>query len=65
MSFTKLDYPAAFASEGNPMASGFPGEFDRYVHTMNDTMDIDDETGVFSLDVGLVLCASEPFVDTL
>lgn len=28
MSFTKLNYPAGFASEGNPLAGGFPGEFD-------------------------------------
>ena len=51
MSFTKLDFPAAFASEGDPMAGGFPGDYDRYVHTVNDTMDVDDETGHFSLDV--------------
>lgn len=47
MSFTKLGYPAAFASEGNPLG----GEYDPYVHGMKDTMDVDDETGVFSLDV--------------
>lgn len=47
MSFTKLGYPAAFASEGNPIA----GEFDPYVHGIKDTMDVDDDTGVFSLDV--------------
>ena len=51
MSFTKLDFPAAFASEGDPMAGGFPGEMDKYVHTVKDTMDVDDETGYFSLDV--------------
>lgn len=51
MSFTQLGYPAAFASEGNPSAGGFPGEFDPYVHTERDTMDINDETGVFSLNV--------------
>ncbi|KKY23555.1 putative peptidase family m28 [Phaeomoniella chlamydospora] len=50
MSFTKLDFPAAFASEGDPMAGGFPGEMDKYVHTVKDTMDVDDETGYFSLD---------------
>ncbi|CAK7231219.1 hypothetical protein SCUCBS95973_007837 [Sporothrix curviconia] len=50
MSFTKLDYPAAFASEGNPMKGGFPGEFDPYVHGIHDTMDVDDENGVFSLE---------------
>lgn len=52
MSFTKLGYPAAFASEGNPIA----GEFDPYVHGINDTMDINDEAGVFSLDVSIVPC---------
>lgn len=52
MSYTKLGYPAAFASEGNPLSGGkFPGDYDPYVHGVNDTMDIDDETGVFSLDV--------------
>lgn len=52
MSYTKLGYPAAFASEGNPLAAGgFPGEFDPYVHSVKDTMDVDDETGVFSVDV--------------
>lgn len=52
MSFTKLGYPSAFASEGNPLANGkFPGEFDPYVHGINDTMDVDDETGVFSIEV--------------
>jgi bacterial leucyl aminopeptidase len=53
MSFTKLGYPSTFASEGNPSASGdnFMGEYDPYVHGVNDTMDVDDETGRFSLDV--------------
>lgn len=109
MSFTKLNYPAGFASEGNPLAGGFLGEFDPCksflvwsflgvpfvsrlanqacptiigapescpnpadtishpcfqlvltpividVHTTKDTMDIDDKTGVFSLDVSLPL----------
>ncbi|OHE97708.1 peptidase family M28 [Colletotrichum orchidophilum] len=50
MSYTKLGFPATFASEGNPVAGGFPGEFDPYVHTDKDTMDVDDETGVFSID---------------
>ncbi|GJC93137.1 Peptide hydrolase [Colletotrichum higginsianum IMI 349063] len=50
MSYTKLGFPAAFASEGNPVAGGFPGEFDPYVHTEKDTMWVDDETGVFSVD---------------
>ncbi|KAI3399146.1 hypothetical protein diail_7725 [Diaporthe ilicicola] len=50
MSYTKLGFPATFASEGNPVAGGFPGEFDPYIHTANDTMDVDDETGHFSID---------------
>ncbi|KAH8790530.1 peptidase family M28 [Hyaloscypha sp. PMI_1271] len=51
MSYTKLNYPAAFASEGDPLAQGgFPGDMDPYVHGVNDTMDVDDDTGFFSLD---------------
>ncbi|RQM04732.1 hypothetical protein DH86_00004261, partial [Scytalidium sp. 3C] len=49
MSYTRLNYPAAFAAEGNPLAGGFPGDFDPYVHGVKDTMDVDDETGYFSL----------------
>jgi leucyl aminopeptidase len=33
---------------------GFPGDMDPYVHGVNDTMDIDDDTGIFSLDVSLL-----------
>lgn len=55
MSYTQLGYPAAFASEGNPLAQGgFPGDMDPYVHGVNDTMDIDDDTGFFSLDVSIL-----------
>lgn len=50
MSFTSLGYPAAFASEGNPSAGSFPGEFDPYVHTERDTLDVDDKTGTFSFE---------------
>ncbi|PYH48310.1 peptidase [Aspergillus saccharolyticus JOP 1030-1] len=51
MSFTQLNYPSAFASEGNPLAGGkMPGNSDPYIHGVNDTMDIDDETGYFSID---------------
>ncbi|PSR81001.1 peptidase family M28 [Coniella lustricola] len=50
MAFTRLGYPSAFAAEGNPVAGGFPGEFDPYVHTDKDTMDVHDETGYFSID---------------
>lgn len=59
MSYTRLGYPAAFASEGNPLRDGkFPGDYDPYVHGVNDTMDVDDETGVFSLEVGTRLALS-------
>jgi len=59
MSYTQLKYPAGFASEGNPLSGdGFPGEYDPYVHGVNDTMDVDDKTGYFSLDVSLALVAS-------
>jgi bacterial leucyl aminopeptidase len=52
MSYTQLNYPAAFASEGDPIGqAGFPGEFDPYVHSVKDTMDVDDETGYFSIEV--------------
>lgn len=54
MSYTQLNYPAAFATEGDPMAGGFPGDMDPYVHGVNDTMDIDDDSGVFSIDVSLL-----------
>ncbi|KAJ4387419.1 hypothetical protein N0V93_008011 [Gnomoniopsis smithogilvyi] len=54
MSYTKAGFPATFAAEGNPVAGGFPGEFDPYVHGVKDTMDVDDETGYFSID-GVVL----------
>lgn len=52
-SYTKLGYPAAFATEGDPVAGGFPGEYDPYIHGEGDTMDVNDETGTFSLDVRL------------
>ncbi|KAI1814979.1 peptidase family M28 [Poronia punctata] len=51
MSFTQNGFPSAFASEGNPLSTGgFPGDFDPYVHTVKDTMDVDDEYGYFSFD---------------
>ncbi|KAJ5404340.1 peptidase family M28 [Penicillium cosmopolitanum] len=51
MSYTQLNYPASFASEGNPVAGGgFPGEYDPYVHGINDTMWVNDKTGYFSVD---------------
>ncbi|KAF8862856.1 Zn-dependent exopeptidase [Acephala macrosclerotiorum] len=51
MSYTQLNYPAGFASEGNPLSNGkFPGDYNPYIHGVNDTMDVDDETGFFSLD---------------
>lgn len=52
MSFTQNKYPAAFASEGDPLAGGkFPGDYDPYVHGVNDTMNVNDDKGYFSLDV--------------
>jgi hypothetical protein len=58
MSYTKQNYPATFATEGNPSAHTGRrwGEYDPYLHTINDTMDIDDETGFFSIDVSLIAC---------
>ncbi|WWC59805.1 uncharacterized protein I303_102367 [Kwoniella dejecticola CBS 10117] len=50
MSWTRGGYPAAFAAEGDPLAGGFPGDFDGYIHTDKDRMDVDDETGYFSLE---------------
>lgn len=50
MSFTNAGFPAAFASEGDPIS----GEFDPYVHGIYDTMDVNDETGRFSLDVSFL-----------
>ncbi|KAI0111127.1 peptidase family M28 [Nemania sp. FL0031] len=51
MSFTQNGFPSAFASEGNPLAGGrFMGDFDPYVHSSKDTMDVDDELGYFSFD---------------
>ncbi|WWC86572.1 uncharacterized protein L201_001449 [Kwoniella dendrophila CBS 6074] len=50
MSWTQGGYPAAFAAEGDPLAGGFPGDFDGYIHTDKDRMDVNDETGYFSLD---------------
>ncbi|KAI8631588.1 peptidase family M28 [Xylariaceae sp. FL1651] len=51
MSFTQNGFPSAFASEGNPLARGrFPGDYDPYVHTAKDTMDVDDDLGYFSVD---------------
>ncbi|KAK4686779.1 bacterial leucyl aminopeptidase, partial [Tremellales sp. Uapishka_1] len=50
MSWTRLGYPSAFATEGDPSRGGFPGDFDPYVHSTKDRMDVDDESGVFSID---------------
>ncbi|KAF2669485.1 Zn-dependent exopeptidase [Microthyrium microscopicum] len=52
MSFTKMKYPAAFATEGNPMGNSgkMPGDFDPHIHGSEDTMDIDDAAGIFSID---------------
>lgn len=58
MSYTMAGFPATFAAEGNPAAGGFPGEFDPYIHGVNDRMDIDDETGYFSVDVRAALTSA-------
>ncbi len=50
MSYTQLNFPAAFASEGDPLNGGFPGDMDPYIHGVGDTMDVDDEKGYFSID---------------
>ncbi len=62
MSWTYAGYPACFASEGDPAHDGFPGDYDHYVHTVKDRMDVDDETGVFSLEVSDVLPYPNPIV---
>lgn len=59
MSYTQLGYPAAFASEGDPSAGKFPGDYDPYVHTEKDTMHVDDEAGTFSLEVGILYVLSQ------
>ena len=55
MSFTQNGFPSAFACEGNPLAGGrlpgLPGDFDPYIHSSKDTIDVDDELGYFSFDV--------------
>lgn len=62
MSYTKAGFPATFAAEGNPVAGGFPGEFDPYIHTVKDTMEIEDENvGVFSIDVSLFSTCALPY----
>jgi bacterial leucyl aminopeptidase len=64
MSFTRAGYPAVFASEGNPLADNkFPGEYNPYMHTVKDRIDVDDETGVFSFDVGVGAASSENGLD--
>lgn len=53
-SFTKFGFPATLGSEGNPVVQGrYLGNLDPYIHTSNDTMDINDETGYFSIDVSI------------
>ncbi|KAK6849788.1 peptidase [Apiospora arundinis] len=65
LSYTKLGYPSAFATEGDPSAGEFPGDFDPYMHTVRDTMYVDDETGKFSFDAthGRILQAGYCFCD--
>ncbi|KAK6903356.1 hypothetical protein L486_08495 [Kwoniella mangroviensis CBS 10435] len=50
MSWTQGGNPAAFAADRDPLTGVFPGDFDGYIHTNKDKMDIDDETGYFSLE---------------
>ena len=53
MAFTKLGYPTAIGTEGNPMRGGsFPGDTNPYIHGVKDTMDVDDDAGFFSIEVG-------------
>ncbi|WVR04904.1 hypothetical protein IAU60_001916 [Kwoniella sp. DSM 27419] len=59
MSWTQAGYPSAFATEGDPMRGGFPGDYDRNVHTAQDIMDIDDETGVFSLELAVAFAVEQ------
>ncbi|KAH8658199.1 hypothetical protein BX600DRAFT_500185 [Xylariales sp. PMI_506] len=50
MSFTKFGYPSAYASEGDPMHGGFPGDMNPFFHTENDTMTLNTTHGYFSID---------------
>jgi hypothetical protein len=61
MSFTKNNYPAAFASEGNPAHGRFPGDFNPHIHGVEDTMDVNDDKGFFSIEV----CYSEYTLELL
>lgn len=51
ISFTKFGYPSAFASEGNLAGDDGIGDYNPYIHSSKDTLDVDDETGVFSFEV--------------
>jgi hypothetical protein len=62
MSFTQLGYPSAFASEGDPGHGGFPGDFNPHVHTVNDTMYVDDNKGYFSINVSFCLYSLKPLL---
>lgn len=52
MPFARLGYPTAVASEGNPAVKGKPlGDLNPHLHTVNDTMNVDDENGKYSIEV--------------
>lgn len=56
IAFTRYGFPSTMGAEGNP-ATGGPalGEFCPYIHSANDTMNLDDEFGYFSVEVSLVI----------
>lgn len=52
MPFARLGYPTAVASEGNPAVRGKVfGDLNPYLHTVNDTMNIDNDKGKYSIEV--------------
>lgn len=52
MPFAYLGYPTAVASEGNPSVPGkLMGDINPHLHTVNDTMNVDDEDGKYSIEV--------------
>ena len=58
MSFQHAGFPAAFATEADPMA----GLFDPYVHTVADRMDL--STGEFSFEAS-IMSREEPRVERM
>lgn len=52
MPFARLGYPTAVASEGNPAVPGkLMGDLNPHLHTVNDTMHVDDKSGKYSIEV--------------